>query len=203
MSSQKLLLDRLEFSTVKVVAAKEKFAAWDKNFPQLDFDFDGITFLTRSALHYSPDEASDPRHFALSYGVKLDSGSSPKKVPYELEIEVTGYFRYLGDDEFQGADRFRAVRFSGYQILYGAIREMVCNLTARAPHGLFQLPARNFGLVAKERAEKDEVTRLALMKKTEELTPKKKRIAIPSQGASDAKVKPPRVSKKNTKSSRT
>jgi preprotein translocase subunit SecB len=89
----------------------------------------------------------------------MESNIAP---PYEIEVEAVGYFRYVGGDEFKGVDRFRAVRFSGYQILHGAIREMVSNLTARARHGLWHLPARNFGDIAKTQAEEDEERRQKL-----------------------------------------
>jgi hypothetical protein len=167
MSAQ-LLLDRLEFSTIKVEVTTELDSVqWDKSFPQIDFDFDGVTFLTRSALNYPPAEAKDPRHFALSYGLKVDSDKNSKSLlPYHVEIEATGFFRFLGGDEYVGVERFRAVRFSGYQILHGAIREMICNLTARGRHGLWQLPARDFRDVARERSEEDEQHRLLLLQKS-------------------------------------
>lgn len=172
MSTQKLLLDRLEFTNIRVITnQRSKSIKRDKNFPQLDFDFDGVTFLTRSSLQYPPEEADDPRHFALTYGLKIDDEKNTRALPYEVEVEAIGFFRYLGDDEFKGADRFRAIRLSGYQILHGAIREMICNMTSRCSHGLWQLPARNFGEVARERAEQDESDRLDLLaKQTTKLT---------------------------------
>lgn len=161
MSVQLLLLDRLEFSTIKIEVAKGEKFEMNADFPQIDFDFEKTVFLTRSKLSYPQEEAEDPRHFALQYGIKVDKGEKEEaKTPYYIEVEAIGYFRYTGGEEFLGEDRFRAVRFSGYQILYGSIREMVCNLTARARHGMWQLPARHFQSVAKTRAAEDEVQRL-------------------------------------------
>lgn len=160
MSAQILLLDRVEFSTIQVKASSGDFPQ-DDNFPQLAVEPDNVNFLTRSDLIYPPEQIEDPRHFVLTYGVKITSEAGDKNgaLPYEVEIEASGYFRYVGGEEFKEERRFRAVRFSGYQILYGAIREMVCNLTARGRHGLWHLPARNFGAIAEARANEDEAKR--------------------------------------------
>lgn len=166
MNTQKLLLDRIEFLAVKIESVKAGKFEGNKAFPQLNIDFSKIGVLTRSSLNYGDEEVSDPRHFALTYGVKIDKDQPEgAKVPYVIEVEVVGFFRYTGGDEFVGEDRFRAVRFSGYQLLYGAIREMVANITARARHGLLQLPARTFGVIAKERAAQDEVERQERLQK--------------------------------------
>lgn len=164
MSSQILLLDRIEFSTIKVESLRGNFPL-DQSFPQLAINPDEITFLTRSELIFPEDQVTDPRHFALTYGIKVNRSDTPENQfsPYEIEVEAIGYFRYVGDAEYQGVDRLRAVYFSGYQILHGAIREMVCNLTARGRHGLWHLPARSFGGIAKERAEQDEERRQQLL----------------------------------------
>lgn len=166
MTAQKLLLDRVEFVTIKVSAeADDVEFNVDPTFPQLDFDSSKVVFLTRSDLGYPPEEAADPQHFALSYGIRALASEQEEglKLPYSIELEAVGFFRYVGGDDHVGVDRFRAVRFSGYQILYGAIREMVSNLTARGRHGIWHLPARNFNAIARARAEEDEQERQALL----------------------------------------
>lgn len=161
MSAQLLLLDRVEFSTIKVEVAENDKFSMDATFPQLEFDFEKTVFLTRSQLSYPKEEAEDPRHFVLQYGIKVEEDAQKgNKTPYFIEVEAVGYLRYTGGEEFKGQDRFRAVRLSGYQILYGAIRELVCSLTARGRHGMWQLPARHFQGVAKTRAAEDEKQRV-------------------------------------------
>ena len=160
MSNQILLLDRVEFGIVKVESKPGDFGQ-DKSFAQLALEVDEIPFLTRSDLVYPPDQLDDPRYFMLNYGVKISQEHSPNQnIPYDIEVEATGFFRYVGGDEFKDERRFRAVRFSGYQILYGAIREMVSNITARGRHGLWHLPARNFGAIAESKANEDQAKRL-------------------------------------------
>lgn len=167
MAKQILLLDRVEFGTVKVESNPGEFKR-DEVFFQLALEGDEPPFLTRSDLIYPPDQIEDPRHFMLTYGVKISHGNAEgQPLPYDIEIEAAGYFRYVGGDELKEENRFRAVRFSGYQILYGAIREMVSNITARGCHGLWHLPARNFGAIAESRANDDEARRKqALAEKT-------------------------------------
>jgi hypothetical protein len=166
MSAQLLLIDRIEFDKISV---KHNVGDFDRDqiFPQLDFDAHDVKFLTRSDLVYPDEELNDPRHFVLFYGIKVASEGNETLTPYDFEIEARGYFSYVGDDKFEGADRFRAVRFSGYQILYGAIREMLANLTARGRHGIWHLPARQFGAIAKSRADDDEAQRQTALKARE------------------------------------
>lgn len=165
MTGQILLFDRIEFLSVKVEANEGEFSR-NEIFPQLQVDAERLEILTKSDLIYPQDQIDDPCYFMLVYGVKISGDESTKpRLPYNFEVEAAGYFRYVGGNEFMGEDRFRAVRFSGYQILYGAIREMVSNLTARSRHGLWHLPARNFGRIAEKRAKEDESLRQAELAK--------------------------------------
>lgn len=161
-----LALDRVEFDSIKIEAKDGEFSL-DEVFPQVSLELEKFPVQTRSDLFYPDDQAEDPRVFILTYGIRIgvEEGNSDLLLPYSLEIEAVGYFRYLGGDEFQGVDRFRAVRFSGYQILYGAIREMICNLTARGRHGLWHLPAKNFSEFARVRSEEDEEIRQEKIRK--------------------------------------
>lgn len=180
MSEQILLLDRVEFTKIKIETEESSDFRVGDPFPQIDFDFEDVRFLTRSDLWYPPSDAEDPRLFALTYGIKLDlDEQSGPVLPYSIEVEAVGFFRYVGDDEYRGVDRFRAVRFSGFQILYGAIREMVCNLTARGTHGLWQLPARRFNVAAAEFAAEDEKGRLELVANAQKKKQRKRVARLP------------------------
>lgn len=188
MSSPLLSIDRIEFDAIKISANDGEFHS-DLVFPQIEFDFKDVSFLTMSDLVYPEEEIHDPRHFVLVYGVKIEVEEGKPSPPYSFEIAARGYFLYEGDGQFVGADRFRAVRFSGYQVLHGAIREMVCNLTARGRHGLWHLPARHFGAMALKRAEADEQqrqSRLADLHSTESLSKpkraKRKKVEDTEQG---------------------
>jgi hypothetical protein len=204
MNPSSLQLDRIEYSTVKVAAVEDYSAQTHEVFPQLDFDFDGLHVKAKSLLFYPDSEAHDPRHFIFEYGILIDPKESSASVPYSVEIEARAFMLYCGD-QLSGADRFRAVRFSGYQIIYGAMREMVCNITSRSPHGLWMLPARNFNGLAAEKSKEDEVERLKMV----ERLGLPRRIAAPEEAAivehgpveparKAASAKKPRASKKQS-----
>lgn len=167
MSQPLLLVERIEFEVVKIETNRECRVEANEAFPQLKCDFDKIELLVRSELDYPESEARDPTHFRFLYGVKIDrpSKEASAEPPYTVEVEAVGFFRYVGGDAHTGVERFRAVRFTGYQILYGAIREMVANVTARGPNGLWHLPGRSFHGVAKAMSEKDEEGRIEKLKR--------------------------------------
>lgn len=158
MDNQQLLLDRVEFTSIHIEHNRGKFQS-SSTFPQLDIDDDKVQYLNRAELYYPDERAQDPRYFGLMFGIKVESESAEEPVaPYDIEVEVMGYFRYQGDT-FVGEERFKCIRFSGYQILYGAIREMVSNLTARGRHGAWHLPARDLRGMAFAHAKEDEIER--------------------------------------------
>ena len=158
--TSELSLDRLEFHEIKIKANNKAKSAMERHVPQLLIDFEKYNLYHRSKIAFPDSEVNDPRHFAVTYGVKLESKAG-ELMPYEIEVEAMALLNYRGDG-LTGADRFRAVRLSGYQILHGAIREMVANFTARSRHGLLQIPSRNFNGVAKREADADEAERVAL-----------------------------------------
>lgn len=161
MNQPLLLVERIEFEVVKIEASRTIDVETHEAFPQIKSDFNKFELFVRSQLDYPDTEAADPVHFRFVYGIRLGKPTKPTFAapPYCVEIEAVGYFRYAGKEAHVGAGRFRAVRFTGYQILYGAIREMVANVTARGPNGLWHLPGRNFHGVAEAMSEKDEAAR--------------------------------------------
>lgn len=84
----------------------------------------------------------DPHRYQATLKVDLqDDADSPSKPYYSGSLEVVGFFRvspaYKDDPD-------KLVNISGASLLYGSIREMVCNLTARGPWGMVTLPTVNF-----------------------------------------------------------
>lgn len=166
MKPASLSLDRLEFTKIHVVA-NPKFdpSSEEANcaYPQLNFNFSGVNFVRRTRVNFPDDEAADPRHFQVVFSMTaLEKDQEKKTLPYEFDVEVIAYLTYLGS-EMHGVDRFKAVRYSAYPMLYGAIREMVSTTSARSSHGMLQLPSADFRKSALSDAEKDEERRLALL----------------------------------------
>ncbi len=116
-------------------------------------------FFTRVELKANPDAkaegklrvtcnlsmghaTADPLRYQATLKVDLqEDPDSPPKPYYSGSLEVVGFFRvspaYKDDPD-------KLVNISGASLLYGSIRELVCNLTARGPWGMVTLPTVNF-----------------------------------------------------------
>jgi preprotein translocase subunit SecB len=86
--------------------------------------------------------ADQPRRFQVTLTVSIDQNPASKSPPYYSGvIEIVGFFRVA--DEYPD-DPARLVHVSGSALLYGAVRELMCNLTARGPWPMVTLPTMNF-----------------------------------------------------------
>jgi preprotein translocase subunit SecB len=65
-------------------------------------------------------------------------GKNPDEALYRGHIEFEGMFEVRPD--FPEDKTEELVRMNGGAILYGAVRELVLNLTSRAKHGPFEMP---------------------------------------------------------------
>ncbi|WP_157652651.1 hypothetical protein [Burkholderia ubonensis] len=190
MNPSSLTLERLEFSQIHIESNSDYKLPDDQSGPQLSFSFDGVNFRRRSLLRYPPEEAADPKHFFCMFGFRVAKEDQKDKViPYEIDVEVTAFFTYL-DDSLNGANRFRGVRLSAYQMLYGALREMVSNLTARSTFGMLQLPSADFREAARLDSEADEKRR------QERLAKLQRGKASETAEDVDAKVTPKKTARK-------
>ncbi|MFM0596061.1 hypothetical protein [Paraburkholderia dilworthii] len=195
MKPSPLSLERLEFSKVAVTANPGFTPVSGGVFTQLDFDFKGINISRRARLRYPPEEAPDPKHFFCVFGIKiLQEDQKERPLPYEIDIEVSALFTYL-DGSLVGADRFRAVRFSAYQMLYGALREMIATVTARSRFGLLQLPSADFRQAAKSDSESDEAKR----QETLAALPAPEVVIIPQESPESAEATKPKRRKASRK----
>lgn len=162
MKSSQLSVDKVEFVDIKVSTNHNYSGDLSPALCQLEYEFKGTKFVRSTNLSYDLDAAEDPRYFIFAIKLNLLQKDQEEDIslPYQVEIHARVYMRYK-TDKLHGEERFRAVRATGYGILYGAIREMVSNLTARAQHGIWFLPAADFNPAAAAEAKKDEENRLA------------------------------------------
>lgn len=161
MKAASLSITKVEFIHVKVEAVTDFEGEHSQEFHQLDFPFDGVTFKRRMSLQYDKAKSEDPKSFIFGLNIMLDESEEEAEsvsLPYRIDIKAVVYMRY-GSDQLKGMELFRAIRGTGYSILYGAIREMVSNLTARGPHGMWSLPSANFARAAEEESIRDEERR--------------------------------------------
>lgn len=172
MKATSLSVDKVEFVHVKVETNPDFSGDFSESLHQLDFDFTGVMFKRRTMLRYEREHSADPKVFIFGLSIRLskeDEADDAVDLPYFIDVRALVYLRYVSD-ALSGMERFRAVRATGYSILYGAIREMVSNLTARSTHGLWTLPAADFNKAAHEEAERDDVRRMAYL--ADEVKPK-------------------------------
>lgn len=89
--------------------------------------------------------AEDPLHFQLTLSTVFeDEPNAVSKPYYSGAIEVVGFFRV---SPLYKEDHLRLVHISGASLLYGAVRELLCNLTARGPWPMVTLPTMSFSPV--------------------------------------------------------
>ncbi len=72
----------------------------------------------------------DPKRFQVILRIKLLSPPNTEAC-YTGEIHAVGLFRVL--DGWPTSETMHLVESNGAALLYGAVRELVCNLTARGP----------------------------------------------------------------------
>lgn len=84
---------------------------------------------------------ADPHEYQLTLAiVPVQVGDASP--PYELEVEVIGFFTV--NPSFERPDIDRLVQVNGASLLYSAAREYVMTVTSRGPWGPFLLPTVNF-----------------------------------------------------------
>jgi len=72
----------------------------------------------------------------------LHVSSLEKSAPYQLDLQVTGFFEVLPD--FPDDKVKELIRITGASILYSGAREFVLGITSRGPWGPVLLPAISF-----------------------------------------------------------
>ncbi len=93
------------------------------------------------------------RVWNLLLSVNVDSDPEGKRPPYLAQVKVSGVYKV---HESYSGDPKRLVSITGASILYGAAREMLCNITSRCGNGMLTLPSVSF--LEKEEAKKTGIT---------------------------------------------
>lgn len=160
MKAPLLSVDKVEFEKISVEVNPEFDGAYSSELKKIDFNYKGSRFFRSVSLSYPDDQLNDPRFFSFTFNLLLNQENQKTEIvlPYSIDVKATAYMRYDGE-KHKNVELFRAVRATGYAILYGSIREMISNLTARGPHGLWMLPAADFNSAAQEEAQRDEKDR--------------------------------------------
>ena len=75
----------------------------------------------------------------VSFG-KVKKGQTPER--YRGEVEMIGYFEVHKDYPEEHVEKL--IEVTAVSVLYGAARELICNFTARHPHGCLSIPSVSF-----------------------------------------------------------
>ena len=160
MKAPLLSVDKIEFEKVSVEANPDFEGAFSSELKKVDFNYKGVRFLRSVSLSYPDDQLDEPKIFSFTLSLVLSQENQKSEVtlPYSIDVKATAYMCYNAD-QHKGEELFRAVRATGYAILYGSIREMISNITARGPHGLWMLPAADFNHASRDESVRDEADR--------------------------------------------
>jgi preprotein translocase subunit SecB len=83
-----------------------------------------------------------PNEWQLELTIKIASTDKTNPYIYDIEIHAIGIVELIV--EVPPDDRQKLAVVNGLSILYGAVREMVINLTSRSPYGALMLPTISF-----------------------------------------------------------
>lgn len=132
MKPSPLTLLTLDFLRVHVQAIHEATQSAEQ------FDFDGA-MLSWSIQHGQEDNG----RWWLAVGFATDAQApDEQRCPYDLDIRAMGFFTIA--DTVTAARREEIVYENGAALVYGAIREMVANVTSRCIAGKLMLPTPTF-----------------------------------------------------------
>lgn len=107
----------------------------------IGFDFQGVGFRARVSSALKKGQEENPQDFLIDLDVAIENKEG-KPSPYEIDMSVLGVFKVLGSLPMERREDL--VTVNGASILYGAIREMVLNVTSRFSAGPLTLPGMNF-----------------------------------------------------------
>ena len=84
----------------------------------------------------------DSGKWMVQLGIRQSEDEAKGCPEYTFKIQVVGLFKV--DKEFPLEQAEHLVRANGPAVLYGAVREMVANLTSRGPFSTVELPTVTF-----------------------------------------------------------
>jgi len=115
-------------------------AAGAEHSTGLEFDFNDV-MIGESIEVAAVGDTSEPTTFAVKLRLLIDNKEG-KLAPYEVDVEVAGFFEV--NMSIKPEERAEMADVNGCAVLYGAIRDLVLNLTSRGVNGPMLLPTVNF-----------------------------------------------------------
>lgn len=147
MRTAPIQLSQISFRRVSVELDAARIPEDGSTPTDVSFDLDRVKIATH--VSFSPaDESEGPgTAFFLALRVVIDNQATDESdlrfSPYLVDIEAGAVVRALPGAEVLG-DIQDIIVVNGTSLLWSAIREQVCTLTARMPAGQIMLPTVNF-----------------------------------------------------------
>jgi len=116
---------------------------------------DAGQFLVNTQCQQHNEERS---RWMVTIKVSIHQKDGAQCPPYLFDIEVVGFFQVA--EEYPAEKNAPMVRANAPAVLFGAVREMIANITARGPYPKFDLPTVTFideAQGASENVEKKQV----------------------------------------------
>lgn len=147
MKTAPIQLSQLSFRRISVEIDADRIQEDGSPLKDVSSDFDGVSIATHVNFLPADESPTAGTAFFLALRVVIDNQASDETdlrfSPYLVDIEAGALVRALPGAEKLG-DIQDLVVVNGASLLWSAIREQVCNLTARMPAGQVMLPTVNF-----------------------------------------------------------
>ncbi len=157
MKASPIQLHQLTFRRVSLELNAARLEAGEFDEADKRFVFDKVLISTHVGFAPIDEEGAQGRSFLLTLRVVVDNKAPEDKShwrpsPYLIDIEAGAIIQVAVGAERLG-DIEDIVVVNGTSLLWSAIREQVCNLTARMPPGLATLPTVHFQDLRKQRSD--------------------------------------------------
>lgn len=177
MKAAPIQMNQLSFRRVSVELDVKRFEEGGYEKAIGSFDFENVVIATHVGFAPMEEGATPQRSFLLTLQVVInnqedESGETTRFSPYLVDIEAGAVIRVAAGAEALGHIEDLAI-VNGTSLLWSAIREQVCSLTARMPAGLATLPTVNFHDLRKDRQPK-----------ADDPAPKPRKRSVPKKAAS-------------------
>ncbi len=84
----------------------------------------------------------DPSRWMVTIKVSISQKDEEPCPPYLFDVEVVGFFQIA--EEYPAEKKAQTVKANAPAVLFGSVREMIANITARGPYPKFDLPTVTF-----------------------------------------------------------
>lgn len=158
MRTAPIQLSQISFRRVSVELDAARIPEDGSTPKDVSFTLDGVNIATH--VSFSPADESETPGTALFLALRVvidNQAVGPEEVrfsPYLVDIEAGAVVHALPGAEVLG-DIEDLVVVNGTSMLWSAIREQVCSLTARMPAGQIMLPTVNFHDLKRQNREKE------------------------------------------------